>query len=88
MRAFENRDAEWLAAIPADGSRGSNNKPWEQSCCSAAIAPQAARLCWNNANKINALNGYYAILTCHDAVSMVRAAFEGGGAISTDRGIV
>jgi len=53
-----------LAAIPADGFGGCNNKPCEQSCCSAAIAPQAARLRWNNTNKINAINGYYAILTC------------------------
>jgi hypothetical protein len=30
--------------------------------------------------EINEINGYDAILTCLDAVSMVRAAFEGDGA--------
>ena len=30
-------------------------------------------------NQINELDGYDAILTCSDSVSMVRAAFEGDG---------
>jgi len=51
-------------AIPADPSNACNNKPCERSCCSAAIAPQAVRRSQNNTNKINVLNGYYAILTC------------------------
>jgi ATP synthase protein I len=43
----------------------------------------------NKTSQINEVDGYAEILTCLDAVSMVRAAFEGdGGVISIDRNIV
>ena len=40
----------------------------------------ACRARLNKSSRINALAGYDAILTWSDALSMVRAAFEGGGA--------
>lgn len=58
------------------------------NCCSAATAPQADRARTNNLSKINRIDGYYAILTCQDTVSMVRAAFEGGDVISINPRIV
>ena len=76
------------ATIPADRAGDRNVHPHYASCCSAESAPQAAAHCPNNESKINYIYGYYAILTCHDAVSMVRAAFEGGGVISINRSIV
>jgi hypothetical protein len=60
----------------------------QANCCSAATAPQAEPLRADNSSKIKCIDGYYAILTCQDAVSMVRAAFEGGGVISISPSIV
>jgi hypothetical protein len=51
-----------------------------RSYCSAAIAPQPIAGREKKASQINELDGYDAILTWLDAVSMVRAAFEGDGA--------
>src|SRR6185437_2443034 len=51
-----------------------------QGCCSAAIAPQAARADRDKYNENNALTGYDAILTWFGVLSMVRAALEGDGA--------
>jgi hypothetical protein len=48
--------------------------------CSAAIAPQPIGGNEKKMSQINELDGYDAILTWPDAVSMVRAAFEGDGA--------
>ena len=51
------------------------------AACSAATASAAAfDIRSNKPKQINALTGYDAILTWSDAVSMVRAAFEGDGA--------
>jgi hypothetical protein len=50
------------------------------SYCSAAIAPRRAGDIGKKMNQINELDGYDAILTWLDALSMVRAAFEGDGA--------
>jgi hypothetical protein len=50
------------------------------SYCGAAVAPLRVGDIAKKMNQINELDGYDAILTCVDAVSMVRAAFEGDGA--------
>jgi hypothetical protein len=42
--------------------------------------PRQIRDFFNKSIEINRLDGYAAILTWLDVVSMVRAAFEGGGA--------
>jgi hypothetical protein len=47
--------------------------------CSAAVAPQQVGDIGKKMNQINELDGYDAILTCSDSVSMVRAVFEGDG---------
>ena len=49
-------------------------------CCSAATGWRPIRNRSNKLNPINALMGDDVILTWLDAVSMVRAAFEGDGA--------
>src|SRR5258706_16059722 len=57
--------------------------------CNAAIAPQRVGDIRKKMSQINELDGYDAILTWLDAVSMVRAAFESdGGVISINRSIV
>src|SRR5882757_8278572 len=48
--------------------------------CTAARGSQKAVDRSNKPRRINALTGYDTILTWPDAVSMVRAAFEGDGA--------
>src|ERR1019366_8465607 len=50
------------------------------SYCSAAIAFHERRDNSHKCNKFRCLDGYDAILTWLDALSMVRAAFEGDGA--------
>ena len=52
-----------------------------RGCCSALVGPQAVRGERDKINQINALSGQAAILTWLYAVSMVRAAFKGGGAL-------
>jgi|tagenome__1003787_1003787.scaffolds.fasta_scaffold19606830_2 hypothetical protein len=49
------------------------------SCCSAITALTPIVIRTNKSMQINALHGYDTILTCSDAVSMVRAALEGDG---------
>jgi hypothetical protein len=44
------------------------------------MAPKQVRDMGKKINQINELDGYDAILTWPDVVSMVRAAFEGDGA--------
>jgi len=48
--------------------------------CSAATGPPPARGYANKLQRINELEGWEAILTWLDALSMVRAAFKGDGA--------
>src|SRR6188768_23032 len=51
------------------------------SYCSAARARTPIPFRWNKPRQINTLTGYHTILTWLDVVSMVRAAFEGDGAL-------
>jgi hypothetical protein len=60
--------------------RGARSIGAPASYCTAATALQAAPAKWNKIHKINEIDGYGTILTWQDAVSMVRAAFEGDGA--------
>ena len=60
----EDRDAECVTRPQTQPPAARNKHARYASCCSAAIAPQAAQLRSNNASKINLVNGYYAILTC------------------------
>src|SRR5664279_1613291 len=53
----------------------------QAGCCTAAMAARHIRFHLNKPKRINVLTGYDAILTWLDAVSMVRAAFEGDGAL-------
>ena len=48
--------------------------------CTAAIGPWRVWNTWNKFNQIKTLTDQHAILTWLDAISMVRAAFKGGGA--------
>ncbi len=73
---------------PAPRQAAGNGCPCRPCCCTAAIAPQAEGVSGNNLSEIKYVDTRYAILTCLDAVSMVPAAFEGGGIISINRSIV
>jgi len=66
-----------------DGRQGQEDLPPKSFAigrnryCSAATALMRVDGSANKINYINAIDGYDTILTCFDAVSMVRAALEG-----------
>jgi hypothetical protein len=62
---------------PADGVQ---ERSWLRLAAALRRLPRQIRDHLNKIIKINWLDGYAAILTWLDVVSMVRAAFEGGGA--------
>jgi hypothetical protein len=69
-----------LAAIPTDPPIPCKIDPRRSQLLHCGDCRRPIRFHLDKSIKINTLDGYYAILTWSDAVSMVRAAFEGDGA--------
>src|SRR6185437_1910360 len=81
-RNGDSRSSQQTRRDDARSIHAGSVRPAQEYCryCSAAASRRELGIAGNKISQINALTGYDAILTWLEAVSMVRAAFEGDGA--------